>query len=102
MAKNVLVGAAEGTANLIEESGLPKATAVATQGAKNLAVSARDGVVKVGGAVLSPAVQLINATPLGSVFQTSPEEIAQRRRDREVRCAAIEASRADASIATLR
>jgi hypothetical protein len=54
------------------------------------------------GIVANPAIQLINATPLGSVFNKPPEDLPQRIRDREVRAASDEARRADAFIPTVR
>lgn len=101
-ANDAVSGVRSGTSRLIEESRLPQVTRAATEGTRNLVANTRNTVEDVGERLLAPAVGLVNATPLGSLFCSSPEEQAQRRRDEAVQRAAREAARANTFIPTLR
>jgi hypothetical protein len=101
-AKNVIVGAGKGAGRLVEQSGLPNLAKTSAQGTKNVVVNTKNAVEDLGRGLLAPAVGLVNATPLGSIFRGNPEDQAQRRRDVEVRRAARENAQAAFSLPTLR
>jgi len=101
-AKNVIVGTGKGTARLVEQSGLPNLAKTSAQGTKNVVVNTKNAVEDLGQGLLAPAIGLVNATPLGSIFRGNPEDQARRRRDAEVRRAARENAKAAFSLPTLR
>jgi hypothetical protein len=101
-AKKAVAGVAGGAAQLVEATRLPELTRAAAEGTKNVVANTGNGIRDMGEGLIAPALQLIQATPLGSIFRSNPEEQATRRRDREVRSAAREASQAEAFIPSLR
>lgn len=102
VAKNVAAGVARGTVRLVDESRVPEATLVVADGVKNVSCATRDAVTTVGTRLLAPFIQLIASTPLGTVLNKPPGEVAQHYRDRQVREAARKARRDDVTIPTLR
>ncbi len=101
-AQQVYEGAKQGTSRLLQETRLPELAGATVRGAGNLAGNVRSGAEDAAGMLFAPAVSFVNATPLGSLFASNPEEQAQRRRDREVRAAARERFRSEAFFPTVR
>lgn len=101
-AKNAVVLAAKGSARFVEATGLPQGVKLVAAGTKNLAVNAAYGLRDLGAAMITPAVNLVSSTPVGSLVAAGPEALAQRRRDGEVRRAAQQTYKAEAAIPTLR
>jgi len=94
--------ATERVGNAWERSGLAEAAEGGVQSTKGFVASTSNGARDAGKALVTPAAQLIKATPLGALFRDKTEQHARRRRDREVRATAAERARADVSLSTLR
>jgi hypothetical protein len=100
--QSAVVAAGLGAGSLVEKAGLPELTHAAAQGTKNFVGHAAEGGQAVGSMVTAPVVQVLRATPLGSIFSGGPGEFAQHHRDQEVRRAADKAAEASADIPTVR
>ncbi|MHC4403937.1 MAG: hypothetical protein ACYTG0_30130 [Planctomycetota bacterium] len=101
-AKNAVTDVAGGLGRMVHKSGVADFAKKSAEGATNFTVNAKNQICDLGERLIAPAVGLVNATPLGSLFQANPEEQAQRARDQAVRRAASQASQADAYLPTLR
>jgi len=88
--------------SLFEQTGIPKLVDRTAEGAKNLAVNVRNGLEDGAQMLTAPAASFIQATPIGSLLKSNPEEQATRQRDCEVRAAAQQKLDLDAYIPTLR
>jgi len=100
--KDAATTVAEGAGQVAEAARIAEVTNGAAAGVKNLVVNTGAGVEAIGGMLVAPFVQIIQATPIGSLIRGNPEEQATRDRDRDVRCEAAKAYRSDAFIPTLR
>jgi hypothetical protein len=101
-AKEAAAGIAQGTGRLAGATKVPKLAQEASTGAKNAVTNVGYGVIQLAGRVAAPAVRILQATPVGSVFQSNPERSATRRRDCQVRHAACESYRTGTDVPTLR
>jgi hypothetical protein len=86
----------------VQRTGIPQACDRVRAGASNAAGASADGLRMVGKAALTPVVQIIRATPLGSFFSTDPTNQAKREQDAMVRRAEAEASKYTGDIPTIR
>jgi hypothetical protein len=86
----------------VERAGITQAYGYVQKGATNAAGASADGVRAVGRAVLSPIVQGIKATPLGTIFTSDPARQAQREQSTMASRAQAAATQADADIPTIR
>jgi hypothetical protein len=102
MAKNLAVNTGERIVGAVNASRIPQAAEATGRLATNLSCAAQSLTETAVEIVTNPAIQLINATPLGSVLDKPPEDIPTRIRDRQVEAAAEQARREDAFIPTLR
>ena len=88
--------------DFVQRTGIPAAGAKVRDGASHLAGATADGVRFAGQAALTPVVQVIRVTPLGSILARGPEERAGQARDVAVQRASAEARRLEADIPTVR
>jgi hypothetical protein len=87
---------------LVDRSGLTEANRRLQEGVRNVAVTSVDRVHDVARIAATPVVKLIKATPLCSVFTSTPEQLAERERDAAVRRAQADSALLDADIRTIR
>lgn len=92
----------EKTAHAVQGVGLPKHSSAVGQAASSLVHNTGAAAHRAGEIVLMPVQQVCNMTPLGSVFKSSPEDLARRKRDKEVQHAEKRLAQDEATIATLR
>jgi len=90
------------TASWLERSGVSEAVHRVVDGASNTIHGTADGVRTVGEFVTAPAIQLINATPLGSILNGNPEQRAQQERDAAVQRAVRKNRKLSGFIPTVR
>jgi hypothetical protein len=88
--------------DLARRSGLTEASKQVHDGVKNAADNAVELTHNVAKRIASPVVQLVRATPLGSVFAANPERQAERARDASVQRAGADARALAADIKTVR
>ncbi len=98
---NLITGVGDHTKELMEKSGVSKATRGAADGTKNLAVNLHNGASNFGRNVLSTPVQFFKSTPIGNMFSKNAEEAARLARDGEVREAAARSLANEASLPTV-
>ena len=101
-AKSAVTGVAGGFGWMAQASGVADFAKKSVEGTKNTTVNTKNQICDLGEMLLAPVIGLVNATPLGSLFQANPEEQGQRARDQAVSKAARQASKADAYLPTLR
>jgi len=86
----------------ITRTGLPHAVKSVGHGAVNVVNATADGIHTVGEFLVSPVVQIIDATPVGSIVHRSVEDAAINERDRAVAEATRESERLSGFIPTNR
>ena len=86
----------------VQRTGFPEARGKIREGTSNALGATADGVRGVSKAAVSPVVQVIRATPIGSVFRSDPAKAAARERDALSRRAEDEARRFGGDIRTNR
>jgi hypothetical protein len=86
----------------VQRTGIPVVRERIREGAGNAAGATADGIRGAGKIVLSPIVQVIRATPLGTIVTPDPARQAERQRDAMVRRAEAESRQFAADIPTVR
>jgi len=86
----------------VERAGITQAYGIVRDGTSNAAGASADGVRAVGRAVLSPIVQGLRATPLGTIFTSDPARQAQREQSTMASRAETSANKLAADIPTNR
>jgi hypothetical protein len=87
----------DATRRLVNRTGLPEAVDKVAAGTKSAVVSTVDRANDLGERLVALPVALIRATPLGNLFQESPEDQAEKARNAEVRRATDRATRIEDS-----
>lgn len=86
----------------VQRTGLPVAYNRVCEGTSNAAGAAADGARALGRAAVTPVLQIVRATPLGTIFTSDPSRQAERERDSMVRRAEAETRKFAADIPTVR
>jgi hypothetical protein len=101
--ENVAGCACDATRRLVNRTGIPDAADKAASGAKSAVVTTVDRANDVGKFLSGPPIALIRATPLGNLFNESPEDLAAKARNAQVqRATDLATNQADAFIKTNR
>jgi hypothetical protein len=86
----------------VQRTGIPQAFDKVREGTSNAVGASADGVKAVGKAVVSPIVQVVQATPLGTIFTSDPARQAQREQEAIANQAQSQADKLSADIPTVR
>lgn len=99
---NTVVCTAEATRQFLDRTGLPECNAKIANATKSFALTTADRINDVGRFICGPPTELVRRTPLGSLFTSSPENLAIHERDALIRRAEVEARQTASFISTNR
>ncbi len=86
----------------VQRTGITQAYSRVREGTSNAAGASADAIHDVGRMALTPVLQMIRSTPLGSIFTSDPASQAQREQATMARRAETETSKIEGDIPTIR
>lgn len=100
--ENAALNTRDGVRRVVNRTALPELVDTLATGSKNMFLTTIDRVNDLGERLLAPPRQLIQMTPLKSLFSTPPEDRAMQERDALIRRAQQQIDRQNITLPTIR